>query len=91
MKIDEELYRDIKKAQEKTLTNYEEEIIWRDAENIDGYITSETLACIVRDLILEIECLEEKTEDLENKDYESYEDPYSYEAWEDHKLEEELR
>lgn len=88
MKIDEELYSDIKKAQEKTLTNYDEEIIWRDAENIDGYITSETLACIVRDLILEIDNLEEKIEDLENK---NYEDPYSYEAWENHKLEEEYR
>jgi hypothetical protein len=88
MRIDEELYSDIKKAQEKTLTNYDEEIIWKDAENIDGYITSETLACIVRDLIIEIDNLEEKIEDLENK---NYEDPYSYEAWENHKLEEEYR
>ena len=66
MKVDEAIFETIMKAEKITLTNYGEEIIWKDAENIDGYITSETLLTIIDDLIHEVYYLEEKIEDLEN-------------------------
>lgn len=66
MRIDEAVFETIRKAEKITLTNYGEEVLWRDAENIDGYVTSDTLYKIIQDLISEVYYLEEKIEDIEN-------------------------
>lgn len=66
MKIDESDYRYIKRVQDITSTDYE--IIWKDAENIDGYILPENLMSMIEDLLCEIDILEEKIEYLENKE-----------------------
>lgn len=81
MKLNENTYKLLKKVQEITYTDYE--IYWKDKEKLDGYIDNEGLVCAIQDLLMEVERLQEKIEELENKDYE---DPYSYEAWEEQRL-----
>lgn len=66
MKIDEYVFEKIKKVEEKTMTDYN--IIWKDAENVEGYVTADDLFTMVEDLLYEIDHLEEKIEDLENKE-----------------------
>lgn len=66
MRIDEYVFEKIKKVKEKTMTDYN--IIWKDKENVEGYITADDLFTMVEDLLYEIDHLEEKIEDLENKE-----------------------
>lgn len=82
MRIDEYVFEKIKKVEEKTMTDYD--IIWKDAENAEGYVTADDLFTMVEDLLYEIDHLEEKIEDLENKDKE----PDFYDYWQDQQLEE---
>lgn len=70
MRIDESNYSTIKRASDLTLTDYD--IIWKDAENIDGYICSETMLGIIEDLISEIDRLEEKIKDIESDIRDNY-------------------
>ncbi len=83
MKVDESNYDVLYKAQELTSTDYG--IIWRDAENIDGYIPTDNLFNIIEDLMCEIGSLNEKIEDLERpKEFDEHT------AWQDQQLEEGL-
>lgn len=82
MRIDEYVFEKIKKVEEKTMNDYD--IIWKDAENVEGYVTADDLFAMVEDLLYEIDHLEEKIEDLENKD----EEPDFYDYWQDQQLEE---
>ncbi len=86
MRIDEKTFNILDKASKITLTDYE--IKWFDKENKDGYIDNENLICAIEDLLLEIGYLHELIDDLKNKEYE---DPDSYERWEEHKLMEEMK
>lgn len=80
MKIDKSNYDVLNKAQELTSTDYG--IIWRDKENIDGYIPTDNLFNIIEDLMCEIGSLNEKIEDLERpKEHDNYD------AYEDYMLE----
>lgn len=74
MRIDEYVFEKIKKVEEKTMTDYD--IIWKDAENVEGYITADDLFTMVEDLLCEIDHLEEKIEDLENKEIYNPNDEY---------------
>ena len=65
MKVDEAVFDVITKAQEYTMTSYDN-IYWRDAENIDGYIDAFALYEIVEDLVTELGVKEERIEELEN-------------------------
>lgn len=78
MKVDESNFRYLKNVEE--ITGYDYNIYWRDAENIDGYVSSETLFEMVKDLMLEITRYEEEQEE----EYEFDE----YTAWQDQQLEE---
>lgn len=62
MKIDESIFSTIKDVSDKTGTEYD--IKWYDAENIDGYVETETILCMFEDLIYEIDKLEERLDDL---------------------------
>ena len=62
MKIDESNFSTIKTVSDKTGTEYD--IKWYDAENIDGYVETETILCMFEDLIYEIDKLEERLDDL---------------------------
>lgn len=79
MKIDEYVFEKIKKVEEKTMTDYD--IIWKDAENVEGYVTAEDLFTMVEDLLYEIDHLEEKIEDLENKENFDPRDEYNPEDY----------
>lgn len=79
MKIDEYVFEKIKKVEEKTMTDYD--IIWKDTENVEGYITAEDLFTMVEDLLYEIDHLEEKIEDLENKENFDPRDEYNPEDY----------
>lgn len=81
MKIDEYVFEKIKKVEEKTMTDYD--IIWKDAENVEGYITAEDLFTMIEDLLYEIDHLEEKIEDLEQPN-----EFDEHTAWQDQQLEE---
>ena len=70
MKVDESNYSIIKRASDLTLTDYD--ILWKDAENIDGYICPETMLGIIEDLILEIDRLEEELTDIESDIRDNY-------------------
>lgn len=79
MKIDEYVFEKIKKVEEKTMTDYD--IIWKDKENVEGYITADDLFTMVEDLLYEIDHLEEKIEDLENKENFDPRDEYNPEDY----------
>ena len=81
MKIDEYVFEKIKKVEEKTMTDYD--IIWKDTENVEGYITADDLFTMVEDLLYEIDHLEEKIEDLEQPN-----EFDEHTAWQDQQLEE---
>ena len=76
MKVDEYVFDVVQKVEKKTSTDYN--IMWKDAENVDGYITADDLFTMVEDLLYEIDYLEEKIEDLERYIENSKEkfDPY---------------
>ena len=83
MRIDESNYDAIYRAENYMSADYG--IIWRDAENIDGFIPVENLFNIIEDLMCEIGSLNEKIEDLEKpKEYDEHT------AWQDQQLEEGL-
>ena len=79
MRIDEYVFEKIKKVEEKTMTDYN--IIWKDTENVEGYITADDLFTMVEDLLYEIDHLEEKIEDLENKENFDPRDEYNPEDY----------
>ena len=79
MRIDEYVFEKIKKVEEKTMTDYD--IIWKDKENVEGYITADDLFTMVEDLLYEIDHLEEKIEDLENKENFDPRDEYNPEDY----------
>lgn len=79
MRIDEHIYEKIKKVKEKTMTDYN--IIWKDEKNYEGYITADDLFSMVEDLLYEIDYLEEKIEDLENKENFDPNDEYNPEDY----------
>ena len=79
MRIDEYVFEKIKKVEEKTMTDYN--IIWKDPENVEGYITADDLFSMVEDLLYEIDYLEEKIEDLENKEISDPRDEYNPEDY----------
>jgi len=62
MIINETNYDIFNKVSKLTMTDYE--IKWFNAENIKGYIDNEGLICMISDLLLEVERLEEKVEDI---------------------------
>lgn len=81
MRIDEYVFEKIKKVEEKTMTDYD--IIWKDAENVEGYVTADDLFTMVEDLLYEIDHLEEKIENLEQpKEFDEHS------TWQDQQLEE---
>ena len=79
MKIDEYVFEKIKKVEEKTMSDYD--IIWKDKENVEGYVTADDLFTMVEDLLYEIDHLEEKIEDLENKENFDPRDEYNPEDY----------
>lgn len=70
MRVDESNYSTLERASEITLTDYD--IKWFNAENIDGYIDTETLTNIIEDLINEVDRLQEKIEDIEQDIKDNY-------------------
>lgn len=64
MKVNESNYDILKRVEDITNTDYE--IKWFDAENIDGYIESESLISMIEDLIGKVENLEEEIEDIKS-------------------------
>ena len=64
MRVDENTYKIIQKAKELTDGVYD--IYWKDSENIDGYIETDTLLSIIDDLIWEVKYKDEELEDLKN-------------------------
>lgn len=79
MRIDEYVFEKIKKVEEKTMTDYN--IIWKDKEKVEGYVTADDLFTMVEDLLYEIDHLEEKIEDLENKENFDPRDEYNPEDY----------
>lgn len=70
MIVDESVFDIIEKASKITLTDYD--IKWFDAENINGYIETESLISIIDDLIYEFDNLQEKIEDMEQDIRDNY-------------------
>jgi len=62
MKINEDNFEPLRKAEE--ITGVDSGVVWTDAENIEGYVTAETLYNTVQDLLVEIGRLEEEKEDI---------------------------
>ena len=62
MKVNEDNYETIKRAEEITGGN---NIRWFDAENIDGYIETDNLLAIINDLVAEYHRIEEEYQELE--------------------------
>lgn len=82
MKINQDIFDILDKVQKITLTDYR--YFWSDAENLDGYVDSNTLFDMVCDLVCEVESMQELIEELRNKENEEYEyDPHD--IWLDHK------
>lgn len=75
MMVDESNYETLDRASKMTGTDYD--IRWFDAENIKGYIDSETLLTMVEDLIIEVDRLQEEIEDMEQDIQDNYK-PISY-------------
>lgn len=70
MEVNETNFDVLQSASRLTKTDYE--IIWKDAENIEGYITEDSLVSMLEDLIGEVERLEEEKEDLERDMRDNY-------------------
>lgn len=70
MKVDESTFETLERVSKITFTDYE--IKWFDAENIDGYISSDSLFSMVEDLIYEIDRLQEEIEDMEQDIHDNY-------------------
>ncbi len=70
MKVDESNFDLLKKVSDITYTDYE--IQWFDAENIKGYIETDSLLSMIEDLICEVNNLQEKYEDLERDIRDNY-------------------
>lgn len=83
MRVDESNYDALHKASEITGIDYN--IIWHDAENIDGYVDSDVLLDIIQDLICELDNEIEKYEELK-KDLEDNYKPISH--WEEYGISE---
>lgn len=64
MKVDESNFNIFCNLEKKGI---EARIIWKDAENIEGYIPEEDLLKIMEDIIFEYGLLEEEHEDLLKK------------------------
>lgn len=62
MKVDESNYELLKRVSDITRTDYG--IIWKDAENIEGYIDTDGLLSMIEELILEVDRLKEEIEDM---------------------------
>ena len=62
MKVDESNYETLKRVSDITMTDYE--IVWKDAENIEGYIDTDGLLAMIEDLICEVDRLKEEIDDL---------------------------
>lgn len=80
MRVTPDNYETLKKVSDITLVDYD--IKWFDAENIDGYIDSESLLSMIEDLIVEYNHKKEEIEDLHQDIEDNYEpkriDPYDY-------------
>jgi len=63
MRISEDEYWIIDKAEKITTTDYE--IKWFDKDTFDGYIDDENLITIIDDLLSEIDYLNEKIDELQ--------------------------
>ena len=70
MKVNESNYDIFERVRKITLTNYE--IIWKDAENIDGYIDPEGMLAMIEDLVCEVDRLKEEAEDRERDIEDNY-------------------
>lgn len=70
MEVNETNFDVLQSASRLTGTDYE--IIWKDAENIEGYITEDSLVSMLEDLVGEVERLEEEKEDLERDMRDNY-------------------
>ena len=79
MRVDESNYDVLYKATEITGIDYN--IIWHDAENIDGYIDSEVLLDIIQDLMCELDNAKEKYEDLKQDLEDNYKPISHYEEY----------
>lgn len=65
MKVNESNYETLQKASDITLVDYD--IKWFDAENIDGYIDSDGLLEMIKDLVVEYNRKEEEVEELKKE------------------------
>ena len=61
MKISVDNYDVFERVQNITKVDYE--IIWKNAENIEGYIDENTILGMMEDLILEVDRLKEELEE----------------------------
>ena len=80
MIIDEDNYSILSKVTDITATNYEYK--WFDAENIDGYISANTMLDMIEDLLYEIDVQKEKIEELKDR-IKNPEEPDLYDEWKD--------
>lgn len=70
MRINESNYETFERVHKLTNTKYE--IIWKDAENIDGYIPEDEMLAMIEDLICEIDRLKEEAEEREQDIQDNY-------------------
>ena len=70
MIVNENNFETLERASKITSTDYG--IEWFDAENIRGYIGIDSLLAMVEDLIIEVDRLEEKIEDMEEDIRDNY-------------------
>lgn len=70
MKVNESNFELLKRVSDITMTDYE--IVWKDAENIDGYIDEDGVLAMIEDLILEIDRLKEEQQDREQDIADNY-------------------
>lgn len=81
MVVDESVDRLISRVEE--ITGEEYSIYWRDAENIDGYISVDELLNMIKDLVFEMDRKIEEIEKLKEPVEEEY-DPHD--KWMEWKL-----
>lgn len=70
MRVDESNFETLERVSKVTLTDYD--IKWFNSENIDGYISSDSLFSMVEDLLCEVGRLEEKKEDIKQDIRDNY-------------------
>ena len=70
MKVNEETFDTLKRVEEITGTNYD--IKWTDSQNIEGFIFSEDLFHMIKDLICEVDRLKEEIEDIKQDIQDNY-------------------